>query len=180
MMLMLRFHANTIDEWMDKGVAAAIPSGVGFLGAGIIWKQVNKEQDGHTVHGLTTAASVWLSAAVGIACSGELYFAASFSVAVMLLMLRFGPRLFENDEERSQHGEDRDEEVGLYNGGGGTGRAEYDSTQGHRTVSLHDIQASASERQSLIASGPTSPTNSTASRRYNESSRKTKKPSLME
>jgi Uncharacterized membrane protein len=177
---MVNFHANAIDEWMDKGVAAAIPSGVGFLGAGIIWKQVNKEQDGHTVHGLTTAASVWLSAAVGIACSGELYFAASFSVAVMLLMLRFGPRLFENDEERSQHGEDRDEEVGLYNGGGGTGRTEYESTQGHRTVSFHDIQASASERQSLIASGPTSPTNSTASRRYNESSRKTKKPSLME
>jgi hypothetical protein len=172
---------------MDTGVSAAIPSGVGFLGAGIIWKQVNKEQDGHTVHGLTTAASVWLSAAVGIACSGELYFAASFSVSVMLLMLRFGPRLFEYDEERSQHGEeDRDAEVGFYNGlgdggGGGGMRGGHLPTQVvNRAVTFHDLQASASERQALIGSGPTSPTNSTTSRRYSESSRKPKKPSLME
>jgi len=171
-------------NWDGSRVAATIPSGVGFLGAGIIWKQVNKEQDGHTVHGLTTAASVWLSAAVGIACSGELYFAASFSVAVMLLMLRFGPRLFESDDDRSQYdGEgDRDAEVGLYNGGGGgrgmTGHST--TTQGNRAVSFHDLQASTDERQSLIISGPISPTNSVASKRYSEPSRKPKKPSLME
>jgi len=94
------------------GVAAAIPSGVGFLGAAVIWKQVNKEEDGHTVHGLTTAASVWLSAAVGIACSGELYFAATFSVAIMLLMLRFGPRgLSEEFEEEEDELDDFDEEL---------------------------------------------------------------------
>ena len=54
-----------------------LTSGVGFLGAGLIFK---KTEDDSTmvVHGLTTAASVWLSAAVGIACGGELYFAASF------------------------------------------------------------------------------------------------------
>ena len=52
-------------------MAAAIPSGVGFLGAGMIWKQSQAEgADGgtsQTVHGLTTAATLWLSAAVGIA-----------------------------------------------------------------------------------------------------------------
>lgn len=83
--------------WDGSRVAAAIPSGVGFLGAGIIWKQASKDGEQHTVHGLTTAASIWLSAAVGIACSGELYFAASFSVAIMLLLLRFGPRLSDDD-----------------------------------------------------------------------------------
>jgi putative Mg2+ transporter-C (MgtC) family protein len=56
--------------WDASRVAAAIPSGVGFLGAGLIWKQDEKSQDGSkvmSVHGLTTAASIWLSAAVGIA-----------------------------------------------------------------------------------------------------------------
>jgi len=85
-------------NWDGSRVAAAIPSGVGFLGAGIIWKQENKDGEGHTVSGLTTAASIWLSAAVGIACSGELYFAGTFSVAVMLLLLRFGPRTPPDDD----------------------------------------------------------------------------------
>lgn len=91
-------------NWDGSRVAAAIPSGVGFLGAGIIWKQENKDGDGHTVSGLTTAASIWLSAAVGIACSGELYFAATFSVAVMLLLLRFGPRTPSDEESASYAG----------------------------------------------------------------------------
>ena len=57
-------------SWDASRVAAAIPSGVGFLGAGMIWKQAQRDADGsdtHVVHGLTTAASLWLSAACGIA-----------------------------------------------------------------------------------------------------------------
>ena len=46
------------ENWDGSRVAAAIPSGVGFLGAGLIYK------DNQQVHGLTTAASLWLSAAV--------------------------------------------------------------------------------------------------------------------
>lgn len=93
--------------WDASRVAAAIPSGVGFLGAGLIFKKEEKDADGdssHVVHGLTTAASLWLSAAVGIACGGELYFAASFGVAIMMLLLRFGPRGSEdnNDDEEDQ------------------------------------------------------------------------------
>lgn len=86
-------------SWDASRVAAAIPSGVGFLGSALIFKQ--QEDGAHMVHGLTTAASVWLSAAVGIACSGGLFFVATFSCAVMLLVLRFGPRanFVEDDEE---------------------------------------------------------------------------------
>jgi putative Mg2+ transporter-C (MgtC) family protein len=78
-------------------------------GAGLIFKQ--KQANGpdepptHVVHGLTTAASVWLSAAVGIACGGGLYFCASFGAAIMLLLLRFGPRnkdLSDDDDEYHQ------------------------------------------------------------------------------
>ena len=41
-------------------VAAQVVSGIGFLGAGIIFR------DGFTIHGLTTAATLWCSAAVGL------------------------------------------------------------------------------------------------------------------
>jgi putative Mg2+ transporter-C (MgtC) family protein len=97
-------------NWDASRVSAAIPSGVGFLGAGLIFKKEEKNDEGdssHVVHGLTTAASLWLSAAVGIACGGELYFAASFGVAIMMLLLRFGPRgSNEEDDEEEEGGMD--------------------------------------------------------------------------
>jgi putative Mg2+ transporter-C (MgtC) family protein len=48
--------------WDASRVSAAIPSGVGFLGAGLIFKKEEKHKDGesfHVVNGLTTAASLW-------------------------------------------------------------------------------------------------------------------------
>ena len=51
-------------EWDASRVAAAIPSGVGFLGAGLIFKQAEKDEKTgdttHVVHGLTTSASLWI------------------------------------------------------------------------------------------------------------------------
>jgi putative Mg2+ transporter-C (MgtC) family protein len=97
--------------WDASRISAAIPSGVGFLGAGLIFKKEEKNEDGdsnHIVHGLTTAASLWLTAAVGIACGGELYMAASFGIALTMLLLRFGPRGLEEFEEEYDDG-DRDE-----------------------------------------------------------------------
>lgn len=47
-------------------VAAQIITGVGFLGAGVIF--TNRD----VVHGLTTAASIWLAAAIGMACGAGL------------------------------------------------------------------------------------------------------------
>jgi putative Mg2+ transporter-C (MgtC) family protein len=82
-------------SWDASRISAAIPSGVGFLGAGLIFKEAEKDEKGsinHVVHGLTTSASLWLSSAVGVACGGGLYFSAIFCTAVMLILLRFGPR----------------------------------------------------------------------------------------
>ena len=82
-------------HWDPARVSAAVPSGVGFLGAGLIVKDMEKDLAGeshHIVKGINTAASVWLSAAVGVACGGGLYFVASFTTALMLTLLRFGPR----------------------------------------------------------------------------------------
>ncbi|KAL3776987.1 hypothetical protein ACHAWO_006341 [Cyclotella atomus] len=74
-------------SWDPARVSAALPSGVGFLGAALIVKDKKKDIDGeiqHFVKGINTAASVWLSAAVGAACGGGLYFVASFTTALML------------------------------------------------------------------------------------------------
>jgi uncharacterized membrane protein YhiD involved in acid resistance len=87
-------------NWDASRVAAAIPSGVGFLGSALIFKQ--NDEGSHTVHGLTTAASVWLSAAVGIACAGGLYFLATFCTAIVLVLLRFGPRINDTEEEEDE------------------------------------------------------------------------------
>jgi len=83
--------------WDSSRVSAAIPSGVGFLGAASIWKGAPTNKDGSPatpeIHGLTTATSVWLSAAVGIMCGGGLYLPSFFATAVGVVYLRFAPRL---------------------------------------------------------------------------------------
>jgi putative Mg2+ transporter-C (MgtC) family protein len=47
-----------------QGVVQGVLIGIGFIGAGAILR--DREQ--HTVHGLTTAATVWVTAALGVAC----------------------------------------------------------------------------------------------------------------
>ena len=59
-------------------VAAQIVSGVGFLGAGMI---VYRQQE---VRGLTTAAGVWATAGVGMACGGGLYVVAIGATALLI------------------------------------------------------------------------------------------------
>ena len=61
-------------------VAAQIVSGISFLGAGII---VYRK---HEVKGLTTAAGVWATAAVGMACGARLYILASAGCALLIIL----------------------------------------------------------------------------------------------
>ena len=58
---------------------AQIVAGVGFLGAGIIVYKKNE------VHGLTTAAGVWATAGVGMACGGKLYVIAVGATLILIL-----------------------------------------------------------------------------------------------
>src|SRR5689334_4094601 len=62
-------------------IAAQIVSGIGFLGAGAIIRQ------GLSVKGLTTAATLWLSAAIGMASGAGYYSAALFATAGALVTL---------------------------------------------------------------------------------------------
>ena len=59
-------------------IAAQIVAGIGFLGAGIIVYNKNK------VHGLTTAAGVWATAGVGMACGGGLYIVAILATVLLI------------------------------------------------------------------------------------------------
>jgi len=62
-------------------IAAQIVTGIGFLGAGAIIRQ------GISVRGLTTAATLWVSAAIGIAAGAGYYSGAVLATAVTLVAL---------------------------------------------------------------------------------------------
>ncbi|MBO4323158.1 MAG: MgtC/SapB family protein [Clostridia bacterium] len=65
----------------DKArVAAQIVSGIGFIGAGMIVYRKN------VVHGLTTAAGVWATAGIGMACGAGLYFLALGGALILILI----------------------------------------------------------------------------------------------
>jgi len=70
-------------------MAQGIMTGIGFLGAGVIIKE------GLSVRGLTTAASIWITAAIGILAGVGFYFPLILSVTVTLGILS-GFRLIEN------------------------------------------------------------------------------------
>lgn len=74
-------------------VASNIVVGIGFLGGGAIVKY------GGTVRGLTTAASVWVTAAIGLGCALGSYFATVVTAAALLLAL-WGLRIPERWIER--------------------------------------------------------------------------------
>lgn len=79
-------------------IAAGIISGVGFLGAGVIYKQ------GFSIYGLTTASIIWISSAIGMAIGfGEIYIALVFLAVTLLIIygLQYlGNRFVPNNNNR--------------------------------------------------------------------------------
>lgn len=94
--------AETMEHYADNPnvrldvsrIAAQVVSGIGFIGAGTIIFQKR------TVHGLTTAAGVWVAAAIGMACGSGMFWMAIAATVLVLLGLeamnfflgRFGAR----------------------------------------------------------------------------------------
>jgi putative Mg2+ transporter-C (MgtC) family protein len=62
-------------------IAAQVVSGIGFLGAGVILRH------GVTVRGVTTAAALWISAAIGMATAAGFYVGAVAATAIALVTL---------------------------------------------------------------------------------------------
>lgn len=66
-------------------VAANIVVGIGFIGAGIIFRE------GTTVRGITTASTVWAVAAIGMAIGVELYLLALVATPLVFIILEMRP-----------------------------------------------------------------------------------------
>jgi len=64
-------------------VAAAVVVGVGFIGGGVIFRG----QRGEEVAGLTTAATIWIAAAVGLAAGAGMYLVSVIATAVIVGIL---------------------------------------------------------------------------------------------
>lgn len=69
----------------DDRVAAGIVTGIGFLGAGVIFRE------GYTVRGVTTAATIWACAAIGMAIGRELYLVAGLGTLLVFVVLEARP-----------------------------------------------------------------------------------------
>lgn len=88
-------------------VAAQIVTGIGFLGAGVIWKQ------GGNIRGLTTAANLWVTAGLGMAVGVGMYSLVVISVVCIFIALysspifcRLGLLKYPSCEEEDKHDED--------------------------------------------------------------------------
>lgn len=82
MMIVSKYGFEDLNGSYDASrIAAQIVSGVGFLGAGIIFVK-----DRNSVSGLTTAAGIWVTAGVGMCIGAGLYFISATSTLLLLIM----------------------------------------------------------------------------------------------
>ena len=75
------FFGKTGISFDPSRIIMAIAVGIGFIGAGVIFRQPSG------IVGLTTAAGLWATAAIGIAAGAKLYFLAIFTTFLALLIL---------------------------------------------------------------------------------------------
>jgi len=69
----------------EDRVAAQIVTGIGFLGAGVIFRE------GYTVKGITTAATIWAAAAVGMAIGADLFIVGIAGAVAVFAILESRP-----------------------------------------------------------------------------------------
>jgi putative Mg2+ transporter-C (MgtC) family protein len=76
-------------------IAAQIVTGVGFLGAGAIMRS------GRSIHGMTTAATIWVNAAVGMAAGAGEFLMATMTTVITLIVLAALPPIEAYFDQRS-------------------------------------------------------------------------------
>ena len=77
--------AGINETFGDDRVVASIVTGIGFIGAGIIFRE------GASVRGITTAASIWAVAAIGVAIVVELYLVGLVATVLVFVVLEMAP-----------------------------------------------------------------------------------------
>ncbi len=81
-MVVSKYGFTDVEKVDSARVAAQVVSGVGFLGAGVIFVRNN------LVNGLTTAAGIWATAGVGLALGAGMY-VVGISSALLVLLIQF-------------------------------------------------------------------------------------------
>ena len=82
--MIFTYLSANVDPNSTSRIAAYVVAGIGFLGGGMIIKG-----DAKKIFNLTTAASIWVSAAIGMAIGFEYYFLSILGIALNIL----GPRI---------------------------------------------------------------------------------------
>lgn len=80
--MLFTYLSNVVDPLSTSRISAQIVTGIGFLGAGLIFK------DGASVRNLTTAAGLWFAAAIGMAIGYDYYAVAIASAAAVVIVSR--------------------------------------------------------------------------------------------
>src|SRR5256712_5056909 len=92
------------DAGTPDRISAQIVTGIGFLGGGAILRS------GNTVHGMTTAATIWVNAAIGMAAGAGEYALAAGSTIITLIVLAVLPpieRYFSRRRDRTQEAKEQ-------------------------------------------------------------------------
>jgi putative Mg2+ transporter-C (MgtC) family protein len=104
-MLVLIVAEGAVDA-LSRAIQGLV-TGIGFVGAGVIIHHEAK----HRVEGLTTAASVWVAAGIGMACGAGLIVLALVSLGATLLVLTLGGPLERALERKFRVTPDEDREL---------------------------------------------------------------------
>ncbi|SRR5579883_398609 len=99
--------SETPDAAASSRVIQGIITGIGFLGAGVIVRRRDEDR----VQGLTTAAAIWLTAGIGIACGLAAWPLVVTSVALVILILAAGRKIelaFDRSRKEEEAGDSED------------------------------------------------------------------------
>ncbi|GAB4377193.1 MAG: MgtC/SapB family protein [Elainellaceae cyanobacterium] len=90
MLVMAGIQTGIVQETADtiSRIIQGIVTGIGFLGAGEIFSSSRNESGTIRIRGLTTAAAIWVSTALGIAAGCGLWLMCLFGAALTLLILQ--------------------------------------------------------------------------------------------
>ncbi|MGO9547008.1 MAG: MgtC/SapB family protein [Rhodomicrobium sp.] len=103
-----QYPAHITDQAAASRVMQGIITGIGFLGAGVILR----DPSGGRVHGLTTAAAIWLTACIGAACGAgawPLVLTAAVLVTVLMIAGKRVEQAFERYFPRPQVDDRKDQ-----------------------------------------------------------------------
>ena len=101
--MIFTYLSANVDPYSTSRIAAYVVAGIGFLGGGMIIRG-----DAKKIFNLTTAASIWVAAAIGMAIGYEYYFLAILGIVLNILGPRI-PGITKKYSSNTKHSHDDDE-----------------------------------------------------------------------